>query len=53
MRGKKCENASPECVRPFSVVDSNKKGFGASDPLPLLSPLPLPQAESPRAVPLD
>lgn len=51
VRGKKCENASPECATPFSVVDCNKKGSGASDPLPL--PSPLPQVESPSAVPRD
>lgn len=44
------ESASPEYFPPFSVVDSSKKGLGASDPL--LPPSPLPQAESPRAVPL-
>lgn len=50
VRGKKCENASPECATPFSVDDSDGKGFGASDSLP--PPSPLPQAESPGAVPL-
>lgn len=48
--GQKRESASPECAPPFSVVDSSKKGFGASDAL--LPPSPLPQVESPRAVPL-
>lgn len=48
--GQKRESASPECAPPFSVADSSKKDFGAS--VPLLPPSPLPQAESPRAVPL-